>query len=91
MGVDEQIMKWLIEHDLIKYSTLERRAKMPQGCFYKVENKLISLPPKHIRKLCEILKHYGFVPVIEKKISDERKLTKKLTKKLDNVLDKYKL
>jgi hypothetical protein len=55
-----QFAKFLNKNTLISWNALEKKCKMPQGCIYKIVNKRILMPPRHVPVLFNELVKYGF-------------------------------
>ena len=56
----DKILKFLKDHPLISINGLEKKCKMPRDCIYKVKTGQRKMPTKHLSKLVEVLKEYGY-------------------------------
>ena len=56
----EEMVDFLIEHDLLILRKLEHDCNIPQTVLSKVTRNKIALAKKHMPKLHEALYHYGY-------------------------------
>lgn len=55
------VVEWLLLHDLINITKLERKCDIPHGSIANaLAGRTERLSDKHLPKLTEVLKEYGF-------------------------------